>query len=138
MGSMPRSARRAAQCWFGSGNATHKTRAVRAPVEVDTVPFGCFRRALFDEIGFFREDLARSQDMEMNIRLKAMGKRIVLVPDVRCHYQVRSDLRRLARYLFSNGFWVAFPLKFGVNATKLRHWVPFSFVVAVVATAVLG
>src|SRR5262249_18519682 len=46
---------------FGSGNAHHKTARIRKAIEVDTVPFGCFRRSLFEEVGFFREDLARSQ-----------------------------------------------------------------------------
>ena len=113
---------------FGSGNAHHKTGVVTKPREVDTVAFGCFRRELFDRIGFFREDLARSSDMEFNIRIRRMGGRILLVPAIRSHYQVRSRLKRVIPYYFSNGFWVLFPLKFGATAFKLRHLIPFFFV----------
>jgi glycosyltransferase involved in cell wall biosynthesis len=122
---------------FGSGNAHYKTARVTEPRHVDTVPFGCFRRQLFEEIGFFREDLARSQDMEFNLRVRAKGGTILLVPDVRCRYQARSDLGRVIRYYFSNGFWVVFPLKFGVRAFKLRHMVPFAFVASLVISLAL-
>src|SRR5262249_41865202 len=75
---------------FGSGNARHKTARITKPEYVDTVPFGCFRRDVFDRVGFFREDLARSQDMEFNIRLRAKGGKILLVPDVSCTYLART------------------------------------------------
>jgi succinoglycan biosynthesis protein ExoA len=123
---------------FGSGNARHKTARVTEPEYVDTVPFGCYRRSVFDKIGFFREDLARSQDMEFNIRLRAHGGKILLVPDVSCTYLARTDLRRVIPYYLSNGFWAVFPLKFGVIAVKLRHMVPFFFVAAIVASAFLA
>jgi glycosyltransferase involved in cell wall biosynthesis len=123
---------------FGSGNARHKTARIEKPEYVDTVPFGCYRRSLFDRIGFFREDLARSQDMEFNIRLRARGGKILLVPDISCNYLARTDLRRVIPYYFSNGFWAVFPLKFGVVAVKLRHMVPFFFVAGIFASALLA
>ena len=45
--------------------------------EVDTVPFGCFKREVFDRVGFFNENLKRSQDMDFNIRLKKAGGKII-------------------------------------------------------------
>jgi succinoglycan biosynthesis protein ExoA len=102
------------------------------------VPFGCYRRSVFDRIGFFREDLARSQDMEFNIRLRANGGKILLVPDVSCSYLARTEIRRVIPYYLSNGFWAVFPLKFGVIAVKLRHMIPFFFVAGIVATAILS
>ena len=44
--------------------------------EVDTVPFGCWPRSLFDEVGFFDETFIRAQDLEFNQRSPASG-----VPD---------------------------------------------------------
>lgn len=113
---------------FGVGNAHHKASDVRQPRYVDTVAFGAFRKLLFERVGYFREDLARSQDMEFNIRLRKLGGKILLVPEIRSHYQVRSELSRILPYYFSNGFWVLFPLRYGVRAFAFRHLVPFFLV----------
>ena len=47
---------------------------------VDTVPFGCYRREVFDRIGLFDEELVRNQDDELNLRLIRSGGRILLSP----------------------------------------------------------
>jgi len=123
---------------FGSGNARHKTARISEPEYVDTVPFGCYRRSVFDRIGYFREDLARSQDMEFNIRLRANGGKILLVPDVSCSYLARTEIRGVIPYYLSNGFWAVFPLKFGVIAVKLRHMIPFFFVAGIMGSAAVS
>jgi len=53
---------------------------------VDTVPFGCYRREVFDRIGLFDEDLVRNQDDELNLRLIKRGGRILLSPRIVCKY----------------------------------------------------
>ena len=50
---------------FGMGNSYFRIGA-DSVMEVDTVPFGCFRRDLFDRIGYFDEQLIRNQDDEFN------------------------------------------------------------------------
>lgn len=42
---------------------------------VDTVPFGAFRRDLFDRIGLYDERLTRNQDNELNYRIRKNGAR---------------------------------------------------------------
>ncbi len=123
---------------FGSGDAHHKTSQSSEPRYVDTVAFGCFRKELFNRIGYFREDMARSQDMEFNIRLRKGGGKILWVPHIKSRYQARSGLRRIVPYYFSNGFWVLFPLKLGVWAFRPRHLVPFAFVAWLVLAAALS
>lgn len=121
---------------FGIGDAQYRLGAQR-PMEVDTVPFGCYRRDLFDRIGYFDENLRRGQDMEFNLRLKAAGGRILLVPHVVCYYHPRSTLETFLRHSFWNGIWVFYPMRFGRVAFSLRHLVPGAFVGLVLAS-VLG
>jgi glycosyltransferase involved in cell wall biosynthesis len=123
---------------FGSGNAHYKTGVSQEPRYVDTVPFGCFRRDVFDRVGYFREDLARSQDMEFNVRLRERGGKILLVPSIKARYQARSGLRRVIPYYFSNGFWVLFPLKFGARVFKWRHLAPLVFVLSLCVFGLLS
>src|SRR5262249_21676465 len=51
---------------FGSGNARVKVGA-NQPTWSDSVAFGCFKKELFERIGFFDERLRGSSDMDMNM-----------------------------------------------------------------------
>ena len=114
---------------FGSGGAHYRTGLSKEPRYVDTVPFGCYRKTVFERIGYFREDLARSQDMEFNMRLQNAGGKILLVPEIKARYQARASLREVIPYYLSNGFWVLFPMKFGLQVFKFRHLAPLLFTI---------
>ena len=61
---------------FGVGNSMFRLD-VRSGY-VDTVPFGAFRRDLFDRIGLYDERLTRNQDNELNYRIRKNGGKIYL------------------------------------------------------------
>jgi glycosyltransferase involved in cell wall biosynthesis len=77
---------------FGVGNSYFRIHTDE-PRWVDTVFGGCYRREVFQRVGFFNEKLARSQDMEFNRRLKKAGGKTLLAPDIVCYYYARSDLK---------------------------------------------
>jgi glycosyltransferase involved in cell wall biosynthesis len=89
---------------FGVGNSYFRT-GVSERREVDTVPFGCYRREVFDRIGLFDEELIRNQDDEFNFRLITRGGRVVLLPDVLCRYFARRSLPQLARMYYQYGYF---------------------------------
>lgn len=96
--------------------------------EVDTVPFGCFRRSIFGEIGFFDTDLIRNQDDEFNGRIIKNGGKIHLIPDVKIQYFARKNVRSLLKMFYQYGLFK--PLvnkKLGAPAT-LRQFAPPLFV----------
>lgn len=63
---------------FGVGNAIYRINSSSAEfLEVDTVPFGCYKREIFERIGYFDEQLTRNQDNEFNERLKNAGGRFI-------------------------------------------------------------
>jgi glycosyltransferase involved in cell wall biosynthesis len=112
---------------FGVGNSYFRT-GVNQPKVVDTVPFGCYRKEVFNKVGLFNENLNRTDDLEFNLRLKRAGGKILLVPDILSYYYARSTLMSLAKQNFGNGFWVLFSLRFVKLPFSLRHLVPFLFV----------
>jgi len=89
---------------FGVGNA-HYRLGVSEPRRVDTVPFGCYRREVFDRIGVFDEELVRNQDLEFNRRLINSGGKILLVPNVVIHGHARDSLRKLSRLCYQYGYF---------------------------------
>jgi glycosyltransferase involved in cell wall biosynthesis len=121
---------------FGIGDA-HYRLGTSEPRDVDTVPFGCFRRDVFERVGLFDEELVRNQDDEFNFRLLRAGGRVLLVPGVVSYYYARRSLRQLARMFYQYGFFKPLvALKIGKIMT-LRQIVPAVFVLSV-GLAALG
>jgi len=116
---------------FGVGNANYrlKTKIVQ---EVDTVPFGCYKKEVFDKIGLFDEELTRNQDDEFNARLINNGGKIFLVPEIEINYFARKNLRLLSKMNYQYGLFK--PLvnrKLGKPAT-LRQFAPPLFVLGII------
>lgn len=72
---------------------------------VDTVPFGAFRRSLFDQLGGFNEELLTNEDYEFNTRIRQNGGVVWLDSSIRTVYLARSNLGELARQYFRYGYW---------------------------------
>ena len=53
---------------FGVGNSTFRL-GVDKVMDVETVPFGCWRRKVFEKYGYYDERLIRNQDIELNKRI---------------------------------------------------------------------
>ncbi len=71
------------------GDALYRFTAVAQ--EVDTLPFGAFRKNLIDMVGAFDESLQTNEDYEFNVRLRKSGGRIFLDPEIRSVYYARSN-----------------------------------------------
>jgi glycosyltransferase involved in cell wall biosynthesis len=116
---------------LGVGNSLFRV-GVEEVMEVDTVPFGCYRRAVFEKYGLYDERLTRNQDIEFNKRIKNRGGKIYLVPDITCTYYARETYKALAKNNFANGLWnilTAYYTK-SLKSLSLRHFVPFLFVLS--------
>ncbi|MCH5309929.1 MAG: glycosyltransferase family 2 protein [Prevotella sp.] len=116
---------------FGVGGSMHKIGAYRI-VETDTVPFGCYRREVFDRIGLFDVDLVRNQDDEFNGRLIKKGGKIFLIPHVIINYTARDTLGKMCKMYYQYGLYK--PLvnrKLGAPAT-VRQFFPLLFLLGLV------
>ncbi|HPD54249.1 MAG: glycosyltransferase family 2 protein [Bacteroidia bacterium] len=89
---------------FGIGNADYRLGG-GTPRLVDTVPFGCFPRPLFEEIGLFDEELVRNQDDEFNGRIIRSGGKILLLPDLKIRYFARERLSKIRRMFYQYGLF---------------------------------
>jgi GT2 family glycosyltransferase len=67
-------------------------------------------------------------DMELHLRLKKAGKRILLVPAMVGHYYARTTIGPYLRYCFINGYWLTLPLRFTPHMLSARHSIPMLFV----------
>lgn len=125
---------------FGVGNSTFRTGSDKEYLEVDTVPFGCYKSFVFEKIGLYNEKLVRVQDIELNKRLKHAGGSIIMVPSIRCTYIPRDNYRDFYRNRYQTGYWVV-KTCFITHTTKnlgLRHFIPACFVLALLLPLLLG
>lgn len=109
---------------FGMGNSSFRVGTNRVR-EVDTVPFGCWHRELFERIGGFDEELVRNQDDEFNGRTIKNGGRIFLLPDVEIQYFARDKISKVSQMFFQYGLFK--PLvnkKLGSPATVRQFFPP--------------
>jgi len=120
---------------FGVGNS--KFRTSHEAQYVDTVPFGAYRKKIFDKIGLFNEKLIRNQDIELNARLIKAGGKIFLDPKIKSYYYNRATLMGLLNQNFRNGMWNIFTHAASENPLSLRHYVPLMFVLSFLVGAIL-
>lgn len=118
---------------FGVGNSYFRIGGGSRPRWVETVPFGCWRRSLFDRIGYFDEELVRNQDDEFNYRLLRAGGRILLLPDVVTRYVARRSHRQLARMLYQYGLFKPLVVQKVGRVVTARQLAPPALVVALAA-----
>ena len=120
---------------LGVGNATY--RLTTEDGYVDTVPFGCFRRALFERIGGFDERITRNQDNELNFRIRKNGGKIYLNHNIRVLYYCRDTIRGIMKMGFMNGKWNVITMTLVPGSMGVRHFVPLAFVLSTILLVLL-
>ena len=107
---------------FGVGDSPFRVSSQEGYVE--TVPFGAFRRELFDRIGLYNEKLVRNQDNELNARIRASGGKIYQTPALRTQYHPVASFRKLLWVTFKTSQWHLFSMAENRRAMSVRHLVP--------------
>lgn len=120
---------------FGVGNA--KFRYAESEGDVDTVPFGCYHRRVWDVVGRFDETVDGADEDSYNARLIEAGGRIVLVPTIRSSYFPRRTLKALAKQYWEYGAAKGTLLSRG-RPLQPRHFAPAGMVAGGTALALLG
>jgi succinoglycan biosynthesis protein ExoA len=130
---------RAASHPAGAGDAAYRTaRGTTGRQDVDTVPFGCYRKALWEELGGLNEALLTNEDYEFNYRVRASGRRVVLDPAIRSTYFARATFGELARQYFRYGWWKMVMLRQHPASLRWRQAVPAAFVAVLIALGLGG
>ena len=122
---------------FGVGSSKHKV-GTKSIIETDTVPFGCFRREIFDRIGLFDEELIRNQDDEFNARIIKNGGKIFLIPDLVINYVARDSIYKMSKMYYQYGLFKPLVNKKIGKPTTLRQFFPVLFLCGLMIGGVLS
>lgn len=121
---------------FGVGNSRFRTS--KREGFVDTVPFGAYRREVFNQVGLFDERLVRNQDNELSARILRSGRKIYQTPRLTASYYNQATLLGLLKQATRTGMWNILTIKITPSAFRLRHFVPSVFVATLLALGVLA
>ena len=124
---------------FGVGNSTFRT-GIDKEQEVETVPFGCWRKEVFDKYGKYDVRLVRNQDIELNKRIIRGGGKIYILPDTYCTYLARETWHALAKNNYGNGKWNILTVYYTkmFSSLSLRHFVPLLFLLSLIVPLLLA
>jgi glycosyltransferase involved in cell wall biosynthesis len=104
---------------FGVGNSGFRTGKGDGPA--DTVPYGFFRRSVFEMIGMMNERLVRAQDYEFNSRIIKSGGKVWRNPKIEIFYHNQPTLfafykKQLLKEAPYNAYlWYVAPYAFSIR-----------------------
>ena len=118
---------------FGVGDSIFRLGVDRV-LSVDTVPFGCWPKKVFEKYGLYDVRLVRNQDIELNKRILRNGGKIYIIPNSYCTYYARENFNALAKNNFGNGKWNILTVYYTnqFDSLSLRHFVPLLFLLSLI------
>lgn len=119
---------------FGVGNSQFRLGERRG--YVDTVYLGCYRRELFDRLGFFDEEAPIiGEEIDLNQRIIQNGGKVYLEPRLRAYYYPRDSIGGLGKIYYRYGGARAGTVLKNGALTSWRQAVAPAFVATLLLTA---
>ncbi len=124
---------------LGVGNSLFRIGSQSLTVS-DTVPFGLYKKVIFEKVGVYNTKLIRNHDIELSKRIKQSGFNIWLQPQLKVVYYARASYSKLAQNNYGNGFWnikTLFITK-RLNSLSIRHYIPLIFLLSILLPLVVS
>lgn len=116
----------------GVGRSLFRT-GVSENTYTETAVYAVYRKKLFNEIGYFNEELSRNQDIDMHQRILKSGYKLITAANMKANYYSRTSISKFVKQGYYNGFWV-----FKSNAYHLNHLIPMCFVLSILVLVLLS
>lgn len=105
---------------------------------VDTVPFGCWKKEIFNEVGLFDEMMLRNQDDEFNWRLGKAGYKIGLIPNISVDYFSRPNIWNHILMYYQYGLFKPLTIYKSGTIQSLRAFAPVLLVLYIFALSFMS
>lgn len=122
---------------FGSSAASYR-RGSSEKKYVNSLFHGAYRREVFEKVGGFDESLGRTEDNEIHYRMRQAGFKLCLSPDIISYQHARVTLPKMLSQKYGNGKWIGLTLGVCPKCFSVFHFVPFCFVLAIIACIILN
>ena len=105
---------------------------------VSTLAFAMYRKKVFDDVGLYNTNLARTEDNEMHYRMRMKGYKFLLVPNIKSCRFARSNLNSMIKQKYGNGKWIGITMYYCPKCFSLYHFIPFLFVMGLIISMVFS
>lgn len=122
---------------YRSGTKTDSDDTTAAPQYVSSVFHPGYRRCVIEDVGYFNEDLTRTEDNDYSYRIRKAGYKIRFDPRIQSEQLIRPSLTTMAKQKYSNGYWIGRTLYIQPGCIEIYHLVPAAFVATLATGAVL-
>ena len=123
---------------FGVGASKFRTTTTKDEVETDTVPFGAFKKEIFDEIGLFNENLVCNEDNDINYRITNAGYKILISSKSKSTYFCRDTIKALTKMAIRNGKWNVYSLYYSKGNMSIKYFIPAIFTLGFITLPLLN
>ena len=120
---------------FGVGNVSFRVKNSKSGY-VDSLPFGCYKRSIFDTIGGLDEELVRNQDDEFNFRMNQSGHKIWQDSSLVTKYFCRLSLKKLFNQYLHYGLYKVRVIQKRRALISFRHIMPSLFLISLFIPAI--
>lgn len=120
---------------FGAGIADFRRKEKKE--YVSTLAFAMYRKKVFDDVGLYNENLARTEDNEMHYRMKRAGYKFLLSPNIKSFRYARNSFSGMIKQKFNNGKWIGITMYYCPKCFSVYHFVPLLFVLALLLSIML-
>ncbi len=120
---------------FGAGIADFRRSEEKK--YVSTLAFAMYQKKVFDDVGLYNINLARTEDNEMHYRMRKKGYKFLFVPEIKTYRYARSDFKGLVKQKYGNGKWIGITMYYCPKCFSLYHFVPLFFVIGLLLSIIL-
>ena len=121
---------------FGAGIADFRRK--KSKEYVSTLAFAMYRKSVFDDVGKYNEDLARTEDNEMHYRMRKKGYKFLLSPNIKSYRYARNSFKEMIKQKFYNGKWIGITMYYCSKCFSIYHFVPLLFVLGIIISTILA
>lgn len=121
---------------FGSSIASYRREAKQEYVK--SLFHACYRKEVIQKVGYFNEQLGRTEDNEYHYRVRQAGYQICMDPSIISYQYARPTLKGMLKQKYGNGYWIGLTLGVCPGCISIYHFVPFCFVLGILFTSLLS
>lgn len=120
------------------GSSINSSRRSQEKTYVKTMFHAAYRREVFDKVGKFNEKLLRTEDNEFHYRIRENGFKLCYDPSIVSYQYARSDLKRMIKQKYSNGYWIGLTIGVCPRCISIYHLVPAAFDLGIILTNIFA
>lgn len=111
---------------FGSSFASYRKGSGNKYVK--SVFHGMYKREVFENAGLNDEQLIRTEDNELNYRIRENGYKIRYSDNIESYQFIRPTLWKMLKQKYGNGYWVGLTAHVRRKCLSIFHFIPAVFV----------